>query len=414
MPVELVPGPQDPPAAPDSSAPAAVKTAPRSRNRGSWVGQVLRPLNSKKTPSDALTASDPLAAFASEHAPQESVPPTAAPPPEQAPTTSTTTTSTWKIRTGAVLPLAIAIVLTAAVTFGLTRVSWPRSTAPLPPTGKLTIVTRPAGAQLTIDGADRGLTPLTLSLGAGEHAVNVRLGPEQRAIAVTITAGADIVRDLEMTAAAPNDAFGQLSIVTDPPGARVTIDGQSVGASPLTVDRLSAGEHHVAVATATGSADRKVTIEARHAASVVFSLPKSSGPLGGWLSVSAPFDVQVVEHDEVIANGSAKIMLAAGRHDIVLANRALGYQETRRLDVTAGQTTTVRIDPPPATINVNARPWADVSIDGTDLGQTPISNATVSIGSHQLVFRHPQLGERRETVLVTLNGPNRIAVDLTK
>jgi hypothetical protein len=107
-------------------------------------------------------------------------------------------------------------------------------------------------------------------------------------------------------------------------------------------------------------------------------------------------------------------MLAAGRHDVVLANHALGYQETRRLDVTAGQTTVVRIDAPAATINVNARPWADVAIDGADLGQTPISNASVSIGSHQLVFRHPQFGERRETVLVTVKGPNRVAVDLTK
>jgi len=231
---------------------------------------------------------------------------------------------------------------------------------------------------------------------------------------VTVTAGADIVRDLEMTAAAPSEAFGQLSVGTDPAGARVTIDGQPSGTSPVTIEQLTAGDHLVSVTSATGSADRRVTIAAGHAASVMFSLPKASGPLGGWLSVSAPFDVQVIERDDVIASGSSKIMLAAGRHDVVLANRALGYEEARRLDVTAGQTTVVRIDPPAAAINVNARPWADVTIDGTDIGQTPISNATVSIGSHQLVFRHPQFGERRETVLVTVKGPNRVAVDLTK
>jgi hypothetical protein len=31
-----------------------------------------------------------------------------------------------------------------------------------------------------------------------------------------------------------------------------------------------------------------------------------------------------------------------------------------------------------------------------------------------MVFRHPQLGERKQTVMVTAKGPNRIAVDLTK
>ena len=33
---------------------------------------------------------------------------------------------------------------------------------------------------------------------------------------------------------------------------------------------------------------------------------------------------------------------------------------------------------------------------------------------HEMVFRHPQLGERRQTVTVTAKGPNRIAADLTK
>ena len=67
-----------------------------------------------------------------------------------------------------------------------------------------------------------------------------------------------------------------------------------------------------------------------------------------------------------------------------------------------------------ASISVNARPWADVFLDGDNVGQTPIANLPVSIGSHEMVFRHPQLGERKQTVSVSVNGPNRIAVDLTK
>jgi hypothetical protein len=30
------------------------------------------------------------------------------------------------------------------------------------------------------------------------------------------------------------------------------------------------------------------------------------------------------------------------------------------------------------------------------------------------VFRHPQFGERRQSVVLTGKGPNRVAVDLTK
>lgn len=40
---------------------------------------------------------------------------------------------------------------------------------------------------------------------------------------------------------------GALSIATDPPGASTYIDGQFVGATPLNVDRLAAGDHRVRV-----------------------------------------------------------------------------------------------------------------------------------------------------------------------
>ena len=98
----------------------------------------------------------------------------------------------------------------------------------------------------------------------------------------------------------------------------------------------------------------------------------------------------------------------------MLANRAIGFQETRRIEVTAGKTTALRLDPPRVAISVNARPWAEILLDGANVGETPIANLLVTVGSHELVFRHPQLAERRQTIVVTAKGPNRIAADLTK
>jgi hypothetical protein len=80
----------------------------------------------------------------------------------------------------------------------------------------------------------------------------------------------------------------------------------------------------------------------------------------------------------------------------------------------AGQTTPIRVDPPKVSVSVNARPWAEVLLDGSSVGQTPIANLLVAVGPHEMVFRHPQLAERRQTITVTAKGPNRVAADLTR
>jgi serine/threonine-protein kinase len=74
----------------------------------------------------------------------------------------------------------------------------------------------------------------------------------------------------------------------------------------------------------------------------------------------------------------------------------------------------MRIDVPKGSVALNAAPWADVWVDGERLGETPIGNVSLPIGNHDVVFRHPELGEQRHTVTVTLNGPARLSVDMRK
>ena len=98
---------------------------------------------------------------------------------------------------------------------------------------------------------------------------------------------------------------------------------------------------------------------------------------------------------------------------MTFSNPELGFEDRRQVEIRPGATTTVRLDAV-AALNINARPWADVAVDGVALGQTPIANHSLPLGSHLVVFRHPDLGERRQTVVVTARGPNRISMDLTR
>jgi hypothetical protein len=289
--------------------------------------------------------------------------------------------------------------------------------AATPRAANLTIVTQPAGVDVLVNGESRGVTPLSLSLDAGAHKVTLRQGTEERVLPLTLTAGADVTHHIEFQPAVngPTSSAGGMSIVTDPAGAQVLVDGRSRGVSPLALTDLPAADYRVRVRAPTGSAERTVRVQAGATASVVFSLPRVSSPAAGWLTVTAPFDVLVSEGNNVVGTGrSAKIMLPAGRHSLTLVNESLQYSESRTIDIAAGQTATVSVNAPRVGFSANARPWADVIVDGANVGQTPIANFPMTIGTHEIVFRHPQLGERRQTVLVTSKGPNRIAVDLTQ
>jgi hypothetical protein len=68
---------------------------------------------------------------------------------------------------------------------------------------------------------------------------------------------------------------------------------------------------------------------------------------------------------------------------------------------------------PSGKLSISALPWAEVSVDGRSIGQTPIGNLSVSVGTHEVVWRHPEHGERRQMVFVG-SEPARLGVDWTR
>src|SRR5262245_52978853 len=233
-------------------------------------------------------------------------------------------------------------------------------------------------------------------------------------VTATTNAAARVARDVDLPRPGP-PAAGRLSIVTDPAGVRVEVDGQPRGVSPVVIDGLAAAEHHITVVSDSGVAQRTIAVSNGVMTEVVFSLPRPTAPVAGWVAVTSPFPVEVLEHDEVVGtSGAARIMLAAGKHEVLLRNEGLGFEVARTIVVVPGRVTSVGIDPPKGLLNVNARPWADVLIDGDMVGQTPLSSLSLAVGPHQVTFRHPQFGERTERIVVTARGVNRVAVDLNK
>jgi PEGA domain-containing protein len=304
-----------------------------------------------------------------------------------------------------------AAVLVAIVTAGVFAI---KSYARVPPTGELVVNTNPDGVQVFIDGKKHGTTPITLQLPTGDHKLELTLGDQTRAIPVKITTGGHVAQFVELPKVAA--VVGQLSVRTDPPGATVTVDGQRRGVSPLVVDDLAPGEHSVGLQNALSSVTERVTVQAGTTASLVVPLSAPQGvPVSGWVSLNSPIEMQLLEDGRLVGSSrSDRIMMSVGEHNLQIVNDALGYRQSRTVQVAPGRVSPMRIDLPKGTVALNAAPWAEVWVDGDRLGDTPIGNVTLPIGGHEVVFRHPELGEQRHTVTVTLNGPARLSVDMRK
>jgi serine/threonine protein kinase len=310
-------------------------------------------------------------------------------------------------------PIAMAGVVTAVVAIvALVGSRWMFAPAAAPSgTGTVSIITNPAGAQVIVDGEARGVTPVTLTLKAGVHVMQLRGAGQSRSMPVAIAANTTISQYIELP---KGSGTGQLQVRTDPPGAQVSVDGIPRGPSPITVADLTPGEHMVTVANEAGSIKHPVTILADAMASVVVPVAGAEGAAAsGWIAVQAPVEVEIYENNRLIGSSqSDRLVLSAGRHEIMIKNEPLGYRVARTIQVSAGKVAPVKIDFPNGTIAINAIPWAEVWIDGEKVGETPIGNLPIRIGPHEILFRHPELGDQRHAITVTMNNPARLSVDM--
>jgi len=353
---------------------------------------------------------DELDAFGSESelaTPVEAL--AALPPPEVKPASMTSAKATmW---------LTWLLVVTLSAGAAAATVWQYQNRAAATAAGTLTIQTPAPGAEVFIAGSLAGRTPLTTSLRAGSYDVRVTANGQSRDFKIAVTPGASVVRELEFApATAPAvAATGALHVQTELRQAVVAVDGVDRGSSPLTVDGLQPGDHQVVVKSERGTFRRVVQIKPRETLSLMISASEPTAIVPGWLAVTSPTPMQLREDGKLIGTSETeRLMLSSGEHEIEISNEALGYRVTRHVTITPGKTTTTALDLPTGLLSVNATPWAEVFIDGERIGETPLANLSRRIGSHQVVFRHPQLGERTETVMLTLKQPARLGIDMRR
>ncbi|MFO7692846.1 MAG: PEGA domain-containing protein, partial [Vicinamibacterales bacterium] len=211
---------------------------------------------------------------------------------------------------------------------------------------------------------------------------------------------------LARAAGADLKGMGSISVTTDPAGAEVRIDGVLHGRAPLTVENVAEGTHTILVRDGSGSV--RQTVRVREDETFDATIPL--GP--GWLAVFAPVKLEILENGHSIGSTErGRILTPPGPHTIEVVSEAMGFRETRQVEIKPGRVAALTIAMPPATLEIAAPADAEILVDGEHVGTAPLGPIQVAVGTREIVMRHPALGERRQTVSVTYLSPARVVFE---
>ena len=206
------------------------------------------------------------------------------------------------------------------------------------------------------------------------------------------------------------------------PGDPVIVNGEELGVTPLTLTltsdvrtvRVQARAPLPAVEVLAVQAPPVAERAANASVATAAALAAARGRRGG-LRLVSPVEVQVLEGERVLGSSAdGPIVTTAGRHELDFINTAVGYKSRQVVEIRAGQIVSMNVAMPDGRVSVNAVPWAQVWINGTAAGDTPLANLPLPVGEHQITFRHPQLGEQTQRVLVKAGALTRVSATLSR
>jgi hypothetical protein len=164
---------------------------------------------------------------------------------------------------GSTTPPGINMVSTWSV-FGTLKPIVAPPPPPPPEMGYLSVTSTPTGANVSVDGTPIGTTPIThYELPVGTPVVSLtKSGYTPVSQPTTITAGETTPFDVPFIPIPPENK-GALSVTSTPTGAAVTVDGASIGTTPISAYELTVGTKSVSL-TLEGyeTATQSVTIVA--------------------------------------------------------------------------------------------------------------------------------------------------------
>jgi PEGA domain-containing protein len=147
-------------------------------------------------------------------------------------------------------------------------------------------------------------------------------------------------------------------------------------------------------------------------ASTGTAVPPGQLGMSGWVAVFSSVEITVSEGNKaIVLDDRSQAMLPAGRHRLRFQNRTLGYDETRTVQIRPTETTTLTLTPQ-TTVGVTSNEPAEVLIDGTLVGGTPLKGYRINLGTHTVVVR--AAGGERQINIDATSKPIQLEIDFSR
>lgn len=282
-----------------------------------------------------------------------------------------------------------------------------------PITASVLVHSTPAGATVTRDGANIGLTPLLMpELPIGSYRIEVALDgykPQQLDLSVTSGKPQRINADLASSSAT-------LEIVSEPAGADVSVNGIARGKAPITVDKIPEGLSSVEISSPGFKtyreqvrlvAGEKFTLNAPLEA-IPAELSIVTIPAGARIYLDNQFKGESPITFENLPAGEYRIRAEKESHEIMartitLANAQSATEEFRLTANVGGLI--LATSPAGVTVLVGGRDSGTTAAatNKTDRVSDPLEIKDIPIGQQEVVFFRKGYAEQKRMVEIKRN-----------
>ncbi len=276
--------------------------------------------------------------------------------------------------------------------------------------GRLTIASPMVGAEVLIDGESRGVTPIdALELAPGEYRVTVRADRYRDFEAMVTVAGAGSEQTLEVELEA---RWAEVSFASEPAGARVRLDGEELGITPLTAEVLEGGHAYSLVLAGRKPHSGRLDVAAGEAQALPVALLRPAD--GNLVLTSEPAGATVSVAGAYRGETPLDLYLEPGREYQVSVSKAGHETVKRQVQVASGQSQQLAVTLTPQEGELQISIWpsdAELVVDGEARGNGN-QKLRLSAVAHQIEVRKDGFVAHRQTVTPLPGVPQWVEVTL--